>query len=307
MVLYHIQFIGDSKNNFTFMAIKNLGDCVVPAFSIISGFLFWNTVKDFSDLKYKFLRGISALLIPYLLWNVINTVFVNWAGGRRGISLLHINIWDNIVMWNSSPHFWYIFMLMFWTILSPVLYILYKHKVGVAILFAISLAYLIYKGNNVLHSRFIYILFVWAGVIEFYFPDLIDKIIIIDRKKKIVLTTLFLLTYLGMYFIYCDKSVGMGIKVWLYGLRAVVLLMLLVNMPLLKIGTMIKFKYSFWVFAVHYWLDVYIGAIVARGVSNSHVYQVFTWLIVVTIGLMTGILVDKKIPVLFRFLSGNRG
>lgn len=307
MVLYHIQFIEDSKYNLTFMAIKNLGDCVVPAFSIISGFLFWSTVKDFSDLKYKFLRRISALLIPYLLWNFINTIFVNLAGGRRGISLLHINIWDNLVMWKSSPHFWYIFMLMFWTILSPVLYILYKHKVGVAILFAISLAYLIYKGNNVLHSRFIYILFVWAGVIGFYFPDLIYKIIINERRKKIVLTTLFMLTYLGMYFIYCDKPIGMGIKVWLYGLRALVLLMLLVNMPLAKIGSMTEFKYSFWVFAVHYWLDVYIGAIVARVVSNSHVYQVFTWLIVATIGLITGIIVDKKIPVLFRLLSGNRG
>lgn len=58
MVLYHIQFIGDPDNNLTFMVIKNLGDCVVPAFSIISGFLFWHTVKRFSDLKYKFLSRI---------------------------------------------------------------------------------------------------------------------------------------------------------------------------------------------------------------------------------------------------------
>lgn len=308
MVLYHIQFVGDAKYNMTFMAIKNLGDCVVPTFSLISGFLFWSTVKEFLDLKYKLLRRIQALLIPYLLWNFINTFFANWQGGRRGVSLLYINIWDNIVMWNSSPHFWYIFMLMFWAALSPILYILYKHKGGMVILFTVSVAYLIYKGNNVLHSRFIYMLYVWAGAVGFYFPNLMSKLVFVGEQKlkKIVLTTLFLLTYLGMYFIYCDKPIGMGVKVWLYGLRALFLLIALLNLPLEKIGKMTGFKYSFWIFAVHYWLDSFIEMYVSRLVYNSLLYQLITWVIVVMIGMVTGVFFEKNVPVLFKVLSGNR-
>lgn len=228
----------------------------------------------------------------------------NLQDGKQGISLLNIDIWNNIVMWNSSPHFWYVFMLMFWTVLSPVLFVLYNTMGGRVILFAISLVYLIYKGNNVLHSRYIYILFAWAGVIGFRFPNLINKICRL-KKKKIVMTTL-LIAYLGMYFIYSDKAVGMGIKVWLYGLRGLLLLCLLINLPMAKIGSMTRFKYSFWVFAVHYWMDVYISAIAVRLVSNPLEYQMLTWFVVVALSLIIGMIVDKKTPVLFRLLSGNR-
>ena len=35
IVLYHIPFVGINKYESAFLAVKNLGDCVVPAFSII--------------------------------------------------------------------------------------------------------------------------------------------------------------------------------------------------------------------------------------------------------------------------------
>lgn len=307
MVLYHIQFVGEPKYESTFMWIKNLGDCVVPAFSVISGFLFWNTVKNFSDLKYKILRRISTLLIPYFLWNIINSILLNLIGGRTGISLFYVNPWNNIIMWESSPHFWYIFMLMFWTVLSPLLLLFYNKKGGVVILVTISLAYLYYKGDTVLHSRFIYILYVWAGAIGYYYPNLISKTKYKEGIKKKIMTIILALSYFGVYFIYCGGSLGMGIKVWIYGIRAIALLMILVNFPLLKIGISTGYRYSFWVFAVHYWLDSYIGGIIANVVNNVYIYQLLTWVIVVTIGLFTGIITDKKLPFLFRLLSGDRG
>ena len=74
LVLYHINF--DVVNDY-FLFIKNLGDSVVPAFTIISGFLFFRTVKDLSDLKGKYKRRVGSLVIPYIVWNFINTFLLN--------------------------------------------------------------------------------------------------------------------------------------------------------------------------------------------------------------------------------------
>ena len=39
--LYHIQFMGDEKYSTLFYWEKDLGNCVVQVFSLISGFLFF--------------------------------------------------------------------------------------------------------------------------------------------------------------------------------------------------------------------------------------------------------------------------
>jgi len=304
MVLYHIQFAGDEKYYFSFMLIKNFGDCVVPAFAIISGFLFWSTVRTFDDIKGKYRRRVYSLLIPYVLWNLINTLYLNFRGGEWGISLFELNIWNDIIMWNSSPHFWYLFMLMFWTILSPILWLLYRKKGGVIVLFVTTVAYLIYKGDNVLHSRFIYIIHLWSGLLGFYYPDFLDKICYEGKKRKRILCILIFL-YLAIYFIYCFDSIGMGLKVWLYGIRGVFLLIVLLNIRFEKIGLLSGFRYSFWIFSVHFWLDSYVGSFVRRFVSNPHLYQLLTWILVVFIGFVSGVIMYKKTPKIFKLLSGR--
>ena len=306
IVLYHIQ-MRQGCNDTGFLMIKNLGDSVVPAFSMISGFLFWKTVNCFSDLRYKFFRRITSLMIPYVLWNLINTIFLNWRSWTNGNGFCGLSIWDNLLMWKSSPHFWYIFMLMFWTLLSPILFIIYRKKIGVAILFLVTISYLFYKGNGILHSRFIYIIYLWAGVVGFYYPNVLKKAGIENKRKRMLVATFFLFAYLGIYYFYCDNQVSMGIKVWFYGIRALFLLVALINFPMGRIGLITGFKYSFWIFAVHYWLDCYIGATMIKLVNNLYVYQILTWLVVVIIGLTTGAFFDKRIPVMFRILSGNRG
>lgn len=304
IVLYHIQFRGDDKYNFTFMMIKNLGDCVVPAFAIISAFLFWSTVRKYEDLKEKKYRRVYTLLIPYVSWNLINTIYINWQNGKSGVDLLELNIWSDIIMWNSSPHFWYLFMLIFWTVLSPVLYLLYKNWRGILVLFVLSGMYLIYKGDAVLHSRYIYILYVWAGLIGFWYPNFITKIVF-NGKKRIVGIIVSSIIYIGLYFTYCHHSVGMGVQVWLYAIRAIALLIVLVNIPVMKIGILTNFKYSFWIFSVHYWLDSFVSIQIIKITSNSHVYQLLTWATVVTIGLTTGYFIDKKLPGVFKLLTGR--
>lgn len=82
IILFHIQFLkgGDEHYRYMFYFIKNLGDCVVPAFAIISGFLYWRSITCIDNLKKKAKKRIFIIFIPYLLWNVINVVMRDWGG-----------------------------------------------------------------------------------------------------------------------------------------------------------------------------------------------------------------------------------
>lgn len=167
IVLYHIQYVGQTGvAEKIFGYIKNLGDCVVPAFALISGYFFWSNISNITDVREKMKKRVYTLLVPYVLWNLLNTIILNvMSKGYRSIDIFNVNMWMDIIQWNSSPHFWYIFMLMFWTLFAPILYFVYKDKRVLTLLFLSQGLYLLYKGEAIYHSRFIYILYTWGGIL----------------------------------------------------------------------------------------------------------------------------------------------
>lgn len=307
IVLYHISYRGKGGNEeavFTF--IKNLGDCVVPAFAMISGFLFWTNVKNFPDVRLKMKRRIFTLLIPYLLWNVINTIYRNVINADCiNSSILDINIYNDIIKWDSSPHFWYIFMLIFWTVLAPFLWVAYKNRKVLITLLVFQAVYLIYKGDGILHSRFIYILYTWGGIVGVKMPDLFDRIRCLKMNIKVPMGIVAGMIYLGMGLVTSMEDIGMQVKVWLYAVRGIALVLATINLPLLTFGEKTNFKYSFWLFAVHFWLDEFVGIYMGKLNMNALVYQAFTWTVVMIIGLGSGIILDKMCPKCFDILTGN--
>ena len=306
MVLYHIQYRSGKEALFLF--IKNMGDCVVPAFALISGYLFFYSVKDFDDIKKKISRRLYTLLIPYVVWNVINKVLINILSvGLRNINkaTFSINLYDDVFMGISSPHFWYIFMLIFWTVFSPILYFLYKYKIGRICLFASQVVYLCIMGNNVLHSRFIYILYTWGGLLGFMYPNLINDFELHIKKSFALMFAG--IVYLGLAIcIWKFSSIGMAAKVWFYAIRAVALIVFVYELPLEKVGELTNFDYSFWVFAVHFWLDHYVSVLIARK-CGGFTYQSLTFLMVFVIAMSTGIICKKLFNKLFSILTGSRG
>lgn len=169
ITLYHIQLpIGASGfREIIFLYIKNLGDCVVASFSLISGFLFFYNAHTFSDVYKKMKRRIWTLLMPYVMWNIINSLYLILKNNGIRSSFRGIITADwikNIVLWESSPHFWYIFMLIFWTVLAPLLFAIYEDKRLLIVLLLSQIIYFIYKGPEILTSRYIYILYTWGGV-----------------------------------------------------------------------------------------------------------------------------------------------
>ena len=309
IVLYHIP-VPANANGFAhaiLLYVKNLGECVVTSFSLISGFLFFYNAQSMSDIYIKMKRRVWTLLIPYMLWNIVNSFY--FILRNKGFSGLFQGIitadWaKNIILWDSSPHFWYIFMLIFWTILAPLLFVAYRHKGLFIILLLSQIVYFIYKGPDILTSRYIYILYTWSGYLGSRFPDLLQQIGQWDEKKRKIMFYICLTTYISIRLLYSDVS-NNAILVWCYGVRSLFLILALMNAPYEYIGAKTNYCFSFWLFAVHYYLDAVISGYVCKYVPVFTV-QFLSWIIVLALALMSGIIIKYISPGCFSVLTGNR-
>lgn len=233
------------------------------------------------------------------MWNVINAIMRNFFGEGIKINFLH-----DIILGNASPHFWYLFMLMFWVVFSPVLYFCYNNKKLFLLLVIIQIIYLIIKGNTIYHSRVIYIEYTWAGFLGYMYPDLIEKYTNWKNENtKKVLGIISLSIYILSYLIYSKVTISQAIIVWIYGLRAVTLLIAMFS--LIKKQIQLE-KYAFWMFATHFWLDVYVMKYIFNLTHNPILYQLVTWIIVCAIGFISAFIFDKIMPTIYSLLVGKR-
>ena len=308
MLLYHIQYHGNGQDYSAFMYIKNFGECDMPAFALISGFLFWRNVEKIEDLKTKLLNRVYTLLIPYLLWNFINTILNNTVNiGMKNIDsrIFNVNILTDIILCNSTPHFWYIFLLMFWAVFSPILYFCYKDKRFLTIMLISQLVYIIVMGENILHSRFVYIVYTWGGYLGYKRYNILSYITELNKKKKTILLmvsgSIFLLIKTAMH----NYDFEINLRVWLYLVEAIALILFTANTPMLLFGKKTNYEYCFWIFAVHFWFDYYISIIVNEYVEGL-LYQVVTFTTVLLLATVSGIIVKKVCPRMFKLLVGGR-
>ena len=310
IALYHIQYIGEAEApSDLFRFIKGLGDSVVPAFALISGYLFWRNVHSISDVWKKQKSRVFTIVVPYVCWNLIHTLILHlYDNGLEGFlsQFFTLGFAINLVTWSSSPHFWYIFMLIFWAVFAPILYYAYKDKRGLAVLLIAECIYIVFTGNGILNSRFIYIVYTWGGLIGVYLPNLLDWVEKTKQKERAIIGTIMLILYIAIgLFELQYKHLGMAILVWLYLIRAITLIIWGICAPLLPLGKITKYKYTFWIFACHYWLDVWVGKKVIMLIDDVF-YQLVTWLIVVILGIVTAFLTSRFLPKVYAYVTGNR-
>lgn len=122
----------------------------VPLFFILSGAVFF---RDYLPTKYKDkVKGrIRTLAVPYLLWNILFTIFnivtsysfiSNYFKAREKFVISPYNIIMSVFLYRSGP-FWFIFCLMIFVIISPIIYAVLQNKyVGIiSILIIVILDY----------------------------------------------------------------------------------------------------------------------------------------------------------------------
>lgn len=109
----------------------------VPAFFIMSAMKFYRNY-DYSKTIYKYKSRIRSLLIPYLCWNFLSLIWIialsyvpvvsNLIVGREKFSFSLSNIVGGLFWFKYIHPFWYMAMLMIFTLLCPVIYTIIRNK-----------------------------------------------------------------------------------------------------------------------------------------------------------------------------------
>lgn len=307
IVLYHISapFSNISFWGSAQIYLKNLGDTVVDAFALISGFLFWYNIDTISDVFQKMKRRIVTLLIPYLLWNIINSFIVIFFHNERTVSgilnaIINFNWIRGIFGYSSSPHLWYVFMLIFWTIFSPLLFYVFKNKKLLIFFLLAQVVYMAYMNTNILHSRFIYMIFIWGGVLGYWKRDFFDHI-----PQSILWAICSAIIFLGIPFA-CDLTDNMLIKCWLWFFRMLSFIILAFNIKPLPRSVKTLVPVMFWTYAIHYHLDVQIVSKTFVLFTNPVIAHLVSYVCVLVIALGSGFGVKRILPKVFALLSGGR-
>ena len=114
-----------------------------------------------------------------------------------------------------------------------------------------------------------------------------------------------LILYLSISVIVALIELGMHVKVWLYAIKAIGFILFTINLPICGLGKITGYRFSFWIFAIHYWLDHFLGAFIGNRIEWL-AYQFTTWVVVCGIGIISGLILEKVMPRFFSILNGYR-
>ena len=102
----------------------------VPLFLIMSGALFYRNY-ELNKTKEKYKSRFKSLVVPYLVWNIIWVVFniicsytpiSKFFINRQLFTLSAGNILGGIFLYKAYAPFWFIFDLIIFTLICPLLY-----------------------------------------------------------------------------------------------------------------------------------------------------------------------------------------
>ncbi len=164
----------------------------VPSFFMFSGILFY---RDFNFSKYpqKMKNRFFSLIIPYLLWNLFRFSLFYLLGKFHVVEdVLHINrvvftpenFLEGVFLYKYNLGYWFMYQLILYTLLCPVIYVLLKNKpVAIVTLGAVFLLFCAdAAGNlsmNVFHQKFIQIdglfYYMLGGFVGMHYFDAVNK------------------------------------------------------------------------------------------------------------------------------------
>lgn len=158
-----------------------LGEIAVPAFFLISGYLFYNGYQPTIDCyRYKLKKRFYSLLLPYLFWNILIIIIYYLAENIPPIRnlfndshpLIHDFAFTDYfkALWainNGGPiltQLWFVRNLIILVICAPIIYLIvrYTRFAGVAIF---GIAWILHPGQAYpLNSLFFYSLGAWFSI-----------------------------------------------------------------------------------------------------------------------------------------------
>jgi peptidoglycan/LPS O-acetylase OafA/YrhL len=332
--------------NIIRIIVRKIASICNPGFFLFSGYLFFSNVDTFNKQLYtkKLKTRINTLLIPYILWNIINIIIrpvIIW-GGRiikkdgdwnrftiffnelldKGILNIfwHYNTWGNgtnILGWptpNMGPFsvpMWFLQTLIVLTVLSPIIYLICKY---LKIYGIIILGLLYYTGIWFLVPGF-HISAVFFFTLGAYYGIYKKNLIVEMRRYKVLGYVIYIITLIPA--VYYDYD---GISTYNYFSPIFILAMVMSSINIasyliernkVKINKTLT-QAAFFVYALHTVLILSIVGLVFDKTfkSNSPVILILRYFVVtiITAYVCVGIycIMKKTMPKILKILSGNR-
>ena len=126
-----------SGSAFHRFLVRTVTEIAVPMFFFFSGMNFFRNYEP-RKTGEKLRRRVKSLLIPYLVWNTIFCVFAfvtsntpiskYFIGRERYLFTIPNLIAGCLYHWNCNLHFWFLFDLILFALMSPLFYYSVKDK-----------------------------------------------------------------------------------------------------------------------------------------------------------------------------------
>lgn len=109
----------------------------VPMFFTLSGMLFFRNYQVNDYLK-KLKKRFKSLVIPYVSWNTINTLFAmittlflsQFFSGRQEFEWTFMSFFKGVFHYEYYLPFWFLFELIFFVVCTPVIELLTREKIA---------------------------------------------------------------------------------------------------------------------------------------------------------------------------------
>ncbi len=314
-----ISFFGD-------FVTAGITSVAIRLFFVISGVLFYRnyTYKTTaSKLKSRF----KTLVIPYLLWCVFYTIVMMVVDATPLGSFIAIeadftvkNLFLGIFFNYFYKSLWFIFNLIIFTLLCPLIYTLLSNKyIGGAVISVVVTLYAfgIKIPETVTIAGEEYIAFWRADSIIFYLIGAYVGIHFFDwfcnRKSKAVSVVSLILFLMCSLYITLADELNLDNDGFVY-----ILVMTVFCFSTWFMFDLFTFdkkpkhfcNYSFMMFALNFYLGVYVAKILYIVLPKSQIFSIVNLIItlVLVIGfiLLTSAFMEKRLPKIYKVITGNR-
>lgn len=215
LVYYNISNSAQTFSGELLYTIETLGsqefgnNIAVPIFMFISGFLFYKNCEVY-DIKGKIIKRIRTLVIPYLIWNTIGTVYylfiaripvVSAAMNGAADDISINNILLGVFLHKYYYPFWFLLRLIVFTALAPILYKVLRCKWG-CLTATVSLALLVIFFPEIdQYTTKSLLFYMLGGIAATYFYEMFERQ---EKSSKAWLYGFLLLICIGIKLLACQ-------------------------------------------------------------------------------------------------------
>ncbi len=314
---YNISSYNISTNSVVFWFEEIISQFIargaVPFFFISSAFFLYQREKDVLTVyrsRYK------SLVLPYLLWNTIYMIFfgvlTKLSLSDAGMDRITVtNILKGIFLFDYNYTYWFMFHLILFTLLYPIIkQIICRNKIVCALFFLTLLGGYFFsvingdmKDNDIIESLVYYYL---GAIIGYYYKDKTEKIVAVQTKQKILI--LSILTIMGGVAFVASNIYDVNVTL-IRNLIMVLFLFFVSSLQKVKIHSFLL-GLSFMIYSMHPIILETIEKIVFIVCPHTAFFATVDYIIApivsVVIILCVCALLKKVLPAIYRLLNGNR-